>query len=135
MPYSKDIRCGEGWFKTNVNCFYNYLDEIDEELIVREKFRLPWQEENKPDIEWREVEFHRTHLEEQIEMRVNEFISWRVFNETRKKLDEDDMLPEEFEDVGIWSYVYHHICVVLRKRLPTWYELRSTLPEEESDSE
>jgi hypothetical protein len=135
MPYSKDIRCGQGWFKTNVNWFYNYLDEIDEEIVVKTSYKSPL--ENDPeliDFSASETEYHNTTLEEEIELRVNEFISWKVFDETRKKLDEEDLLPEFFEDEGIWKYVYHHICMLVRRK-PTWYELRSTLPDDESDSE
>ena len=117
MPYSKDIRCGQGWFRTNVNCFYDYLDGMDEELIVKDDFCSS------------EVIYHNTELEETIELKVNEYISWKVFGETRNKLDEDDSLPEEFND-DIWGYVHDSICRLV-KRKPTWYELRSTLPDAE----
>ena len=116
MPYSKDIRVGQGWFNTNVNCFFDYLDGLDEELIVKDDF--------SPN----EVKYHNTELEEQIEQRVNEYISWKVFGETRNKLDEDDALPSDFDD-DVWGYVYDHICMLV-KRQPTWYELRSTLKKE-----
>jgi hypothetical protein len=116
MPYSKDIRVGQGWFNTNVNWFYNYLDEMDEELIV------------KTDCCESEVAYHNNHLEEKIEEKVNDYISWKVFGETRSKLDENDSLPEEYPD-DVWGFVYDHICMFV-KRKPTWYELRSTLPEQ-----
>jgi hypothetical protein len=119
MPYSKDIRVGQGWFNTNVNWFYNYLDEMDEELIV------------KTDCCESEVAYHNNHLEETIEEKVNEYISWKVFGETRNKLDENDTLPSYYPD-DVWGYVYDHI-IMLIKRKPTWYELKSTLPEEEDE--
>jgi len=121
MPYSKDIRVGQGWFEVNVNWFYDYLDGMDEELIVSDDFCES------------EVEYHTTELEEEIERRVNEFISWNVFDEERTKLDKDDLLPSFFPK-DIWGYVYHHICLFIRRK-PTWYTLRSTLPEEGSESE
>jgi hypothetical protein len=128
MPYSKDIRCGEGWFNTNIAWFYQYLDEMNEELIV------------KTDCCESEVVFHTKELEEKIEEKVNDYISWKVFGQTRNKLDEDDRLPEDFEPSssidtgarGVWAYVYHHICLFIRRK-PTWYELESTLPEEEEE--
>lgn len=120
MPYSKDIRCGQGWFRTNVNCFYNHLDEMDEELIVCK--------ENYCESEYT---YHNNVLEEEIETRVNEYISWKVFDEKREKLDEDDSLPKEFPD-DVYGYVYDHILVLL-KRKPNWYTLRSTLPEEQEE--
>jgi hypothetical protein len=119
MPFSKDIRTGQGWFDTNVNWFFNYLDDLDEELIVKDDFCPS------------EVKYHNNELEERIESRVNEYISWKVFGENRKALDEDDRLPNFFED-DVWGYVYHHICMFVRRK-PTWYELKSTLPDEERE--
>ena len=119
MPYSKDIRCGQGWFNTNVNWFYDYLDNMEEELIV------------KTDFCQSDIKYHDNTLEEEIELRVNEYISWKVFGEQREKVDEDDSLPEDFED-DVWGYVYHHICTLVRRK-PTWYEMRSTLLEESDD--
>lgn len=119
MPYSKDIRCGEGWFNTNINCFYDYLDGMDEELVI-----------DGDGVSQVEEEYRATQLEEEIEQRVNEFIRYKVFGEKRRKLDEDDSLPEEYEDV--WDYVYSHILLLV-KRKPTWYVLRSTLAEEEAE--
>lgn len=118
MPYSKDIRCGEGWFNTNVNCFYDYLDGMSEELIVSDDFSKE------------EVQYHNTELEEKIEWLVNEYIRYQIFNEKREELDEDDTLPEE-HDEDVWGYVYSHICSLV-KRKPTWYQLRSTLTEEKA---
>jgi hypothetical protein len=118
MPYSKDIRCGEGWFNTNIAWFYQYLEEMDEELIV------------KTDHCESEVVYHTKELEAMIEEKVNDYISWNVFGQTRNKLDENDSLPEEYPD-DVWGYVHDHL-VMLIKRKPTWYELKSTLPEEEA---
>jgi hypothetical protein len=130
MPYCKDIRCGEGWFEVNVNSFYDYLENLDEELIVSDDFCES------------EVIYHRLELEEKIEEAVNEFIRWKVFNDESSPLDKDDLPPSFFEphssietgSRGIWVYVYHHICLFIRRK-PTWYTLRSTLPEEGSESE
>lgn len=112
MPYSKDIRCGQGWFKTNVNWFYTYLDDMEEELIV------------KTDCCESEYTYHNKEMEELMEEKVNDYISWKVFGETRNKLDENDSLPSEYPD-DVWGYVYDHVCMLV-KRKPTWYELRST---------
>lgn len=112
MPYSKDVRCGEGWFNTNVSCFYDYLDNLGEELIVSDQFCQS------------EVKYHTTELEEEIEARVNEYIRYKVFGEKRNKLDEDDCLPEE-HDEDVWGYVYSHIWSLVHRKF-TWYTLRST---------
>ena len=115
MPFAKDIRVGQGWFEVNVNCFFDYLDGMDEELIVKNDFCAS------------EVAYHNKNLEEEIESKVNEYISWRVFGEERNKLDEEDFLPKEFED-DIWGYVYSQIWRLVRRK-PTCYELRSTREE------
>lgn len=122
MPYSKDVRCGQGWFETNLNCFWTYLEESQEEELI-----------TKSDFCESEVKYHDDEMSAQIEERVNEYISWMVFSEKREKLDKDDLLPDSFED-DIWGYVYHHVCMYVRKH-PTWYELRSTLPEEEEEDD
>jgi hypothetical protein len=117
MPFSKDIRVGQGWFNVNVNWFFEYLDGLDEEVIVKDDFCPS------------EVKYHNNEFEGEIEFRVNEYISWKVFGETRNALDKDDLLPDFFDE-DIWGYVYHHICMLIRRK-PTWYELKSTLPDEE----
>ena len=125
MPYSKDIRCGEGWFTTNVNCFYEYLTDRDEEIVIRTSYKSPLKDDPEP-IYFSELEkqYHNTALEEEIEIRTNEYISWRVFGTIRKQLDEEDYLPDFFED-NIWGYVYHHICLFVRNH-KTWYDHRDT---------
>lgn len=121
MPYSKDIRDGDGWFNTNVNCFFDYLeDNMDKELIVcRDKYC--------------ESEYirHNKVLEEEIEKRVNEYISWKLFDDEREKLNENDMLPSDYPDY-VYDYVYYHIYYLV-KRKPDWYVLRSILPEDQED--
>lgn len=121
MPYSNDVRCGQEWFSTNVYRFYNYLDEMDEELIVSHEFCES------------EVAYHTKELEELIEQKVNDYISWAVFGETRFKLDETDSLPSEYPN-DVWGYTHDHVCMFI-KRKPTWYELRSTQPCEECEGE
>lgn len=121
MPYSKDVRCGQGWFETNINCFYDYLDAMDEELIVRREF---CESENA---------YHNKCLEELIEEKVNDYISWKVFGEERSKLDENDSLPSEYPD-DVWGYTHDHVCMFIKKR-PSWYELRSTEQCEECEGE
>lgn len=118
MPYSKDIRMGQGWFRANVNWYYTYLDEGEMELIV------------KTDCCESEVAYHNKVLEETIEEKLNEFISWKVFGEERKKLDEEDALPSEYPE-DVWGYVHDHILMLV-KRKPTWYELKY-LNESESE--
>lgn len=115
MPYTKDIRCGQGWFEVNVNCYYDWLDERGVELIVNSDFCQS------------EYKYHNEVLEEMIEERANEFINWVVFREERSKLDEDDDLPSEWakgHKSNMWCYIDYHIERFI-KRKPTWYELRN----------
>lgn len=113
MPYSKDIRCGQGWFNANINCFFDYLDGCELELIV------------KRECCESEYTYHNKVLEEMIEEKINEFIAWSIFGEQRTKLDENDSLPYEYKD-DVWGYVHDHINMLV-KRKPTWYEIRSTV--------
>ena len=122
MPYSKDVRCGHGWFDSNVNCFYDYLDSRGEELIVRDDFSLE-EDLNSSLNHPQQIKYHDTCLSEEIEERVNQFISWFVFGERWKPLDEEDCLPENFPE-DVYGYVYHHVCRLV-KRKPTWYFLRT----------
>ena len=112
MPYSKDIRCGWGFFDLNVNWFYDYLDRIGEELIV------------KTDCDG--YSSHNELIEEMIENRANEFIDWVVFHQERKKDFENDDLPSEWakgHKDDIWAYIYYHISRFVKLK-PTWYELK-----------
>lgn len=94
----------------NVNSFYQWLDDSQEELVVC-------------SAEKHEMEYRENELNDEIENRANEYISWEVFGEERNLLDDDDALPEHY-DGDIWAYVRHHV-LALCKRKPTWYELRS----------
>ena len=114
MPYSKDVRCGEGWYEVNVNCFFDFLDGCGEELIV------------KTDCCESEMTYHNKVLEEEIEERVNEFIRWVVFQDERSKLDIEDDLPSEWakgHKEDMWCYVYYHVERLV-KRKSTWYQLK-----------
>lgn len=116
MPSHDDIRSGHGWFDSNINCFYNYLENLDEEIVV------------KMDFGESECIFHESCLTTRIEERINEYIEWFIFKEHRRALDENDSLPDSFED-DIYGYVYYHICRYIQQK-PSWYELKSTLPQE-----
>lgn len=116
MPYTKDSRCGPGWFEVNLSHFYDYLDDRSEELIVRGDFSA---DRKTYDAQ---LKFYDDVLNEEIEERANEYISWKIFNETRKPLDEGDLLPDAFCDV--WAYVYHHVCRLVARK-PIWYLLRN----------
>lgn len=126
MPYSKDIRVGHGWFNTNINWFYDYLDNMSEELIVKSENFTP-----------EEIKYHDNTLSEEIELRLNEYIHWKVFGEIPTKLPEPpsdgssfgDYLPSDFDE-DPYGYVYHHILILIDKH-KSWYELRSTTPDED----
>jgi hypothetical protein len=111
MPYSKDIRCGSGWFEVNVNCFFDYLDDKGEELIVYSNFCGP------------ERKYHNETLENEIEERVNEFIQYKVFGYERNPQDATDVLPSAYSD-HIWEYVYYHVARLANHKTD-WYSLRS----------
>lgn len=128
MPYSKDLRIGHGWFNTNINWFYDYLDNMSEELIVKTENFTP-----------EEIQYHDNTLSEEIELRLNEYIAWKVFGETRKKRNDvpecfNDEPPQEFDE-DPYGYVYHHILILVEKRKyegsisGPWYVLQSTQPD------
>ena len=125
MPYSKDIRVGRGWFNTNVNWFYEYLDNMSEELIVET-------ENFTPD----EVKYHDNTLSEEIELRLNEYISWKVFGESVKEHYDlpqcfSDYVPSDFDE-DPYGYVYHWILILVQKH-KAWYKLRNINGEEEEE--
>lgn len=118
MPYSKDLRVGRGWFNTNINWFYDYLDSMSEELIVHTESFTP-----------NEVKYHDNTLSEEIELRLNEYISWKVFGETRSERTDvpecySDSMPSNYDE-DPYGYVYHHILILVEKN-KSWYKLRST---------
>ena len=118
MPYHKDSRCGPGWFEVNISHFYDYLDDRSEQLIVRGDFEIDLNTTFKYD---RQLQYHDECLNEEIEQRLNEYISWKIFNETRNPLDEGDLLPDAF--CNPWAYVYHHVSRLVARK-PQWYLLQ-----------
>lgn len=110
MPYSKDIRCGDGWFEVNLNSFYQYLEDSENKEI-----------HTKTGFCDSEMKYHDFVLSEQIEDWTNEYIQWKIFGITRNQIDEDDQLPNVFGH--IWGYVYYNIARFIQNH-PDWYELR-----------
>jgi len=111
MPYSKDIRCGAGWFEVNVNTFFDWLDDRGYEIIVSDQF-CPT-----------EVQYHNESLEEQIEEAVNKFISQKVFHETPTF---DPMYdPNDYDCV--WHYTFDCVKTLIQNK-PTWYTLKGSSP-------
>ena len=116
MPFSKDLRVGHGWFTTNINWFFDYLDNMSEELIVKTENYTP-----------EEIKYHDDTLSEEIELRLNEYIAWKVFGVIRQKRNDvpechRDLLPKD-NDENPYRYVYHHILILIEKH-KDWYELR-----------
>jgi len=124
MVHSNDVRCGAGSWDVNINCFYDYLDSLDEELIVRD---APTQEEK---------EFRNSELEDKVEDAVTEYINWKVFGDESSYCAPDNRPPSAFGPFsacdtggGVWAYVYFQVCRFITWR-SSWYELRSTLDED-----
>lgn len=124
MPHSKDLRCGQGWFDVNINYFYDYLDEKNQELIVSDTPEVATHNSlfTTASAVQRQVKYRDEYLNQQIEERVNEFIQYKVFDWERNPLDEGDVLPSEYSD-DIWGYVYYHITLLVYRK-PNWYKLR-----------
>ena len=125
MPYSKDIRLGQGWFNTNINCFFDYLDGIETEITVLSENFTP-----------KEVKYHDNTLNEEIELRLNEYISWKVFGASRQERTDipecfSDAMPSDFDE-DPYGYVYHHILILVEKHKyegstqGPWYRWRNT---------
>lgn len=112
MPYSKDLRIGHGWFNANLSWFDDYLDDMEEELIV--------------NGEGSEQKYRQNIMNEEIELRLNEYITWKVFNgpAINSVLDYDD---------DPYGYVYHHILILIDKHKNvdeperSWYRLDPTV--------
>lgn len=114
MPHSKDLRCGAGWYDINVNHFFEWMEETcKSEIEVSENF-TPFSRA--------EFEYHERILHDEIEERMNEFLEYRIFNQFRPHLDEDDRLPKDFESA--YSYIYYHLLRLCKTR-PTWYYVLS----------
>jgi len=107
MPYTKDPRCGAGWFEANVNSFFTYLDDHNNQIIVKQDFCES------------EVKYHNQVLEELIEEKMNEYISWHVFGERRNQLDEDDILPKLYDN--IWMFVEDCVRIFIERK-SSWYK-------------
>lgn len=101
---------------------------MSEELIVKTENFTP-----------EEIQYHDNTLSEEIELRLNEYIAWKVFGETRKKRNDvpecfNDEPPQEFDE-DPYGYVYHHILILVEKRKyegsisGPWYVLQSTQPD------
>lgn len=121
MVHSNDIRCGAGTWDVNINCFYDHLDNLEEELTVRECFN--------PE----EQAFRTSELEDKVQEAITEYINWKVFGHERSYCDKDDRLPSFFDnDSGAWEYVYFQVCRFIDWR-SSWYELRSTREEDQDE--
>lgn len=113
MPHSRNIRCGSGWFNVNVNCFFDYLDQIGEEIIVKTE-----------GFSFDEVRTHNIYLEELIESAVNDYILFTVFGERIRNDKSIPILPNR--SASAWQYVHYIFRTLLgeSKDKSTWFELR-----------
>ena len=110
MPRTLDSRCGYGWFDFNTTVFYEFLSDItSEELIIKDDF---CESERK---------YHETAIHDEMEFRMNEWVNWRIFETDRELLDEDDLLPSQFQTP--MAYIYYHVVRFIKNHA-SWYQLK-----------
>lgn len=117
MVYRKDPRAGYGEFEFNIEWFYQYLDERNEELIVCDC------DINGNEISQETMEEREEFLEEQIEKAVWSYIVYKIFRfeNSRMKLDYDN----------VYDCMYDRALDIMREK-PCHYQLRN-LDDEKDD--